>query len=585
MAVSSSAAPTGLGMAFGGRLNRFLFVLALLPMVLVAAIISRYGVNVPYGDEWSLLSLFGKWESHQLTFADLFAEHNGHRILIPRLIYLALIQLTHGNTKAEMFFSLFLCILTSAGLFILLRRTVRGSATKHLALWAFINLFLFSPIQAENWLWGFQLQIFLSNLCLVGAIVCATSDRSRFVRLASTLAFGVAGTFSFGNGLLIWPVILFLLICRREKVLFLAAWIGVAALVVLAYLPGYQGHDAVRPVVSWFDYPLYFFGFLGAPLARIPNSQPLTLPVIIGSLLVALFLGIAVQLVRRREGLWNAAPWLALGAYVIGSAVMATTARSHLGPEHALDSRYTTVSVILLVSLIGLVASVMSRERTPTPSTSENTIVIASALVGSLLTLYAINAPSEFDYIRMSHDFRARGKAALQFSTILDVDQMIRATLLIREDPDTLARYLSVLDRLQLSDPPRRQTLALSDADNQPQRSSDEYGVFENLQFEGPDSLAASGWSYLPDDGRRPACVVLAHRSGEDWKAFALPELTERRPDLVTKHKSRGFVDRGWRYNFSRSALPPGVEEISAWAFDANRGLTYRLPGSFRLPR
>jgi len=572
-------------MAFGGRLNRFLFVLALLPMVLVAAIISRSGVNVPYGDEWSLLSLFGKWESHQLTFADLFAEHNGHRILIPRLIYLALIQLTHGNTKAEMFFSLFLCILISAGLFVLLRRTVRGSTAKQLALWAFINLFLFSPIQAENWLWGFQLQIFLSNLCLVGAIVCVTSDATRFVRIAGTLAFGLAGTFSFGNGLLIWPVILFLLVCRREKVLFLAAWIGVAALVVLAYLPGYQGHDAVRPVISWFDYPLYFFGFLGAPLARIPNSQPLTLPVIIGSILVAAFLGIAVQLARRRAGLWNAAPWLALGAYVIGSAVMATTARSHLGPEHALDSRYTTVSVILLVSLVGLVASVMSRERTPATPVPENTTVLASALVGSLLTLYAINAPSEFDYIRMSHDFRARGKSALQFSAVLDVDQMLRATLLIREDPATLSRYLSVLDRLQLSDPPRRQTLALSDADNQSHRASDDYGVFESLQFEGPDALVASGWSYLPDDGRRPACVILAHRGGGDWQAFALSELTERRPDLVTKHNSRGFAERGWRYNFSRSVLPAGAGEISAWAFDANCGLTYRLPGSFRLQR
>jgi hypothetical protein len=136
-----------------------------------------------------------------------------------------------------------------------------------------------------------------------------------------------------------------------------------------------------------------------------------------------------------------------------------------------------------------------------------------------------------------------------------------------------------------LSDPPRRQTLALSDADNQSQRASDDYGVFESLQFEGPDALVAAGWSYLPDDGRRPACVVLAHRSGGDWNAFAISELTERRPDLVTKHKSRDFVDRGWRYNFSRSVLPAGGEEISAWAFDANRGLTYRLPGSFRLQR
>lgn len=566
-------------------MNRLVFALALLPMVLVAVIVNRYGVNVPYGDEWSILSLFEKWKEQQLTLAGLFAEHNGHRILIPRLIFLALIELTHGNTKAEMFFSLFLCILTSVGLFILLRRTVRGSTTKQMMLWAFLNLFLFSPIQAENWLWGFQLQIFLSNLCLVGAIVCVTSGATLFVRLAGALAFGVAGTLSFGNGLLIWPVILFLLVCRREKIAFLAAWIGVAGLLVLAYLPGYQGHDAVRPVVNWFDYPLYFFGFLGAPLARIPNSQPMTLPVIIGSMLVALFLGIAVQLIRRRAGLGNAAPWLALGAYTIGSAFMAMIARSHLGPEHALDSRYTTVAVILLVSLIGLVASVISRERIPEARAPDNAAVIASALVGSLLTLYAMNVPSEFDYIRMSHDFRARGKAALQFSGVLDVDQMIRATLLIREDPATLSRYLGVLDRLQLSDPPRRQTLALRDGENQLQRSSDDYGVFESLQFDGPDTLAASGWSYLPDDDRRPACVVLAYRSGEEWKAFALSELTARRPDLVTKHKSRGFVDRGWRYNFSRSVLPAGAEEISAWAFDANRGLTYRLPGSFQLPR
>jgi hypothetical protein len=320
-------------------------------------------------------------------------------------------------------------------------------------------------------------------------------------------------------------------------------------------------------------------------LARIPNSQPLTLPVIIGSLLVALFLGIALQLARRRAVLRNAAPWLALGVYAMGSAFMAMIARSHLGPEHALDSRYTTVAVVLLVSLIGLVASVMSIERVPEAGAPANAAVAASALVGSLLTLYALNAPSEFDYIRMSHDFRARGKAALQFSAILDVDQMLRATLLIREDPATFSRYLGALDRRQLSDPPRRQTLALHDADNQPQRSSDDYGVFESLQFEGPDTLAASGWSYLADDDRRPACVVLAHRSGEEWKAFALSEVTQRRPDLVTKHRSRAFVDRGWRYNFSRSVLPAGAEEISAWAFDANRGLTYRLPGSFRLPR
>ncbi len=42
------------------RLNRLLFLLALLPMVLIAAITNHYGVNVPHGDEWSVLALVGK---------------------------------------------------------------------------------------------------------------------------------------------------------------------------------------------------------------------------------------------------------------------------------------------------------------------------------------------------------------------------------------------------------------------------------------------------------------------------------------------------------------------------------------------
>lgn len=584
MAVLSNAAQTVVASGHA-RLNRLLFLLALLPMVLIAAIINHYGVNVPYGDEWSFLPLLGKWDSHQLTFADFYGAHNGHRILIPRLIYLALTQLTHGNLRAEMFFSLFLCILTSAGIYLLLRRTVIGSTTKHLALWALINLFLFSPIQAENWLWGFQLQVFLSNLCIVGAIVCITSEAGVLVRFAGALAFALAGTFSFGNGLLIWPAVFVVLVCRREKVPVPAAWITIAVLVMLAYLPGYPAREPTPATTQWFDYLLYFAGFLGAPLARIPNSKPLVLPVMLGSILVAGYLWNAARLVRRREALRNAAPWLALGAYVIASAVMAAVARIHSGPGHALDSRYTTVSLVLVVSLIGLVASVIAQDRKATASRSEQRSVIAGVAVGSLLILYTINAPFEFRYLRLNHSFRELGKGALEFSAVLDLDQMCRAILMIREDPDTLARCLGVLDRLKLLDPPRRQTDVLADAEDRPKRATDEDGIFESVKFGSADVLVASGWSYLPGDAGPPAGVLLAYRSGQDWKAFALSDVTERRPDLTTRYKSRSYLEAGWRLTFPRSILPPGEQEISAWALEANHGRTYRLPGSFTLQR
>ncbi len=584
MAVPSNAAQTTESSG-SARLNGLLFLVAFLPIVLIAVIISHYGVNVPYGDEWWIITLLGKWDAHQLTFADFYAVHNGHRILIPRLIYLGLTQLTHGNLKAEMFFSLCLCILTSAGIYLLIRRTVSGSTTKHLALWAFINLFLFSPIQAENWLWGFQLQVFLSNLCIVGAVVCITSEAKLFVRFAGALAFALAGTFSFGNGLLIWPAVFLVLICRRERFAVSAAWIAIALLVMLAYLPGYPAREPTPASTQWFDYLLYFAGFLGAPLARIPNSKPLVLPVMLGSILVAGYLWISARLVSRREALRKAAPWLALGAYTIASAAMASVARIHSGPMHALDSRYTTVSLVLLVSLIGLVASITTPNPGAAPARSGKRRVLMGIGVGSLLILYTINAPFELRYLRLNRSFRERGKGALEFSAVLDLDQLYRASLLIRHDPDSLTRCLGVLDRLKLLDPPRRQTLALDDAEGRPKRATDEYGMFENLKLENADFLVASGWSYLPGEAGPPACVVLAYNTGQEWKAFAVSDVIGRRPDLTTRYKNQSYLETGWTLTFPRNLLPPGEQEVSAWALEASHGHTYRLPGSFRLPR
>jgi hypothetical protein len=546
-------------------------------MALIAAIIYHYGVNVPYGDEWWIITLLGKWDSHELTFADFYGAHNGHRILIPRLIYLALTKLGHGNLRVEMFFSLSLCVVTSAGFYLLLQRTMSGSATKRIALWALINLFLFSPIQAENWLWGFQLQIFLSNLCLIGAIVCITSPSSLPLRFSAAAAFGLAGTFSFGNGLLIWPAVLLVLVCRREKIAAMVAWIALAGLALLAYLPGYQALEPSAAATRWFDYLLYFAGFLGASLARIPNRAPLVLPVILGSILVAGYLWSAPRLLRQRNALRNAAPWLALGAYAMASALMASAARTRFGAEHALDSRYTTVSLLLVISLIGLVSSQVTQDR---PAKGN---LLAGFAVGSLLVLYAINAPFELRYLRLHHAFRERGKGALEFSSVLDLEQMCRANLLIRQGPDALVECLTVLDRLELLDPPRRKTLALDDAEGRPKRITDEFGIFESVAFESADVLVASGWSYLPGEAAAPAGILLAYRSGEAWKAFALSEVTMRRPELTAKYKNSSYLETGWKFTFPRSLLPSGAQEISAWALDAEQGQTYRLPGSFTL--
>src|SRR6476620_11548249 len=83
-------------------LGALLFLVALVPMVFIGVIIDRYGVNVPYADEWTNLLRVEKWDTGRLTFDDLIRPHNGHRILVPRLIFLAFAEMAHGNVRGEM---------------------------------------------------------------------------------------------------------------------------------------------------------------------------------------------------------------------------------------------------------------------------------------------------------------------------------------------------------------------------------------------------------------------------------------------------------------------------------------------------
>ena len=559
------------------HLGTLLFLFALAPIVFVGFVIDRYGVNVPYADEWSNLILVEKRDAGQLTFADLIRPHNGHRILVPRLIYLAFVEMAHGSVRAEMFFSLFLCGLTSAGILCLLGRTVRTGWPQVLALWMLVNVLLFSPVQAENWLWGFQFQIFLSNLCLVGAVVAVTANLRVAFRVALAAIFAVAGTFSFGNGLLIWVVVALLMIARGEARRRVLIWGGVTLFILCGYFFSYHGKDLTRAVAHWWDYPLFFVAFVGAPLAPILHTNSMVLPVVIGAILCAAYVGLLISCLRRgvaeREGVW-----LALGVYPIGGAFLAAAGRTHFGAQHALDSRYTTVAIILLVSLIGLAASLYFER----PSTKRKLAGLLAA--GVCLMLYAFNLAFAFPYLEVHHAFRSHGKAALEFSKILDADEIFRSTLLLGEDRETLGRYLAIFDRRQLTFPSRRETAALEDGENRVRRSTQEYGVFENLKRESGDLVVASGWSYLPADGRPAACVVFAFGHNETWTAFALSDQRENRPDLPNKPKLGGR-DLGWRGTFSLERLPAGTTEISAWAVDAEKGETFRLPGSFVVER
>ena len=58
-----------------------LFVLGSLPAFFLFGEIRRNAVNVPFMDDWQFIPLLEKASQGQLTFGDLWAPHDEHRLL------------------------------------------------------------------------------------------------------------------------------------------------------------------------------------------------------------------------------------------------------------------------------------------------------------------------------------------------------------------------------------------------------------------------------------------------------------------------------------------------------------------------
>ena len=84
------------------------FVPALIPAFYIVYLISCYGVDIPSWDQWELVPLLGKMHAGKLSFADLWARHNEHRILFPRSIMLLLASLTDWNIIYELYVNVIL---------------------------------------------------------------------------------------------------------------------------------------------------------------------------------------------------------------------------------------------------------------------------------------------------------------------------------------------------------------------------------------------------------------------------------------------------------------------------------------------
>jgi hypothetical protein len=563
---------------------------ALSPALFIARLIFRYGVDVPFADEWVWVSFFFKAHEHSLTLADFFAQHNEHRYFFPSLILLVLAPLTSGNIRGEMFFSLAVTVLTSGLLWYLLSRTVEISLNKRLLLLGLLNLILFSPVQAENWTWGYQFVLLFTNLLLVAGVAVAISRRS--VPIKFSLCFALAGiaTFSFGGGVIAWPLTFPLGLAvetslrKRATFLWLLGWLAAAGALVALYFFHYVKPPSHPPLFASphpADYLLYVTTFLGGHLFKATRTEPILVAAENGTLLLLLYLGGLFWTIRSRAADFRKkmVPWLGLGAFAVLNAILAATTRIGFGINQALDSRYTTFSLFISLSVIGMlgvIATTQLHRGTNPPVLSFRWLGIAWLFTAcpTLLLIAHLNASWwGIGSMRESQRNRLHGKAALLFTNVLPEAGNLHARYLIANAAET-PPWANMANGLGYIHPALLQGPELSGISSRPQHG----GFLEKLIAKPGGTCEASGWAIIPK-GRRPADAILLTYDdpvkGPTVFTIATPD-SPRAEVIEALHDAR-YEYSGWSCEFDRAKVPRDGGQITAWSFDAEKMIVYPL--------
>lgn len=330
--------------------NYFFLLAAFLiafPPILGLIYIKLFGVNVIYWDQWELIPLIEKMYTGSLNLADLFSQHNEHRIFFPRIVMLTLAYITHYNNIVEMYFS---WVLTLGTMLLILRMYLLDSGNPIPALFKFIPVawLLFSFSQWQNILWGWQIQIYLCVLGFVASIYMLekTSKLDKNIFLAAFS--GVVSSFSFFNGLIVWPLgLVYLFLAKKIREKFSIVWILTGAIVLGIYLYNWIKPPYHPSLFYIIENPItgitYFFVTVGSPISFKEVSA------LENGILLSIFMLVTFAVVVKKRIITENAKWISFILFSLFSSMSLTIGRSGFGVEQGLSSRYITITSLGLI--------------------------------------------------------------------------------------------------------------------------------------------------------------------------------------------------------------------------------------------
>jgi hypothetical protein len=569
------------GSAAPSRLRRRLWVVAVAaaaPFVAFqAAFVATYGLDFHFGDEWNgVPDLLLAIDAGKLGIGDFVAQHNEHRIAVPRALMLALAFATRWNNFANLYAQCAIVAMTAVAAVLLVLRQARSIGRRGAAPALVVLSLIFLPTQYENWLWGFQSQFLLVALFTIvaAAVGAGPAPLSRRIGIAGSLA--VAATFTSANGMLLWAVLPLALFAGERRPAALGwglAWAGLALATAGVYSIGYVRTSLHAPPLESLMHPqavmMYVGAYVGGPFSSLRAFGGLEAVASLGWAVVALLTWETVAVLRARDPalLRASSPWIAVAAFALGTAVLTALGRLNFGPEQALSPRYVTfavwvpVAVVMLGWLLGA------------PRVGRRYPLLFATLAAGVVVLASSSLPQAFADVREWQRV-AREKHARQLFADLLVDSRTRHALWFAPDADLFPQLHAIARRGWLRPPMYRSTLVRDFAQLPPDAPGlGVAGRIESVERSHDGKVSLQGWAVFTD-ARRPADAVLISVEADDTPARILDIASGgvRVPELGRAWGDERLSAGGW---VSRLTLPAGRRSkpvtVRAWALVIER--------------
>ncbi|MEG4440892.1 hypothetical protein QUB47_02390 [Microcoleus sp. AT9_B5] len=551
-----------------------LFSLYLIPVLLLIGFVANFSVNVPVDDEWRLASLFKKIAAGNVSFNDFWALHSNHRIVFPKIIIAVLAFASRWNINYQLCLSIGLAAIT----FMAAYKLSSMQEVKNVGddLWHLANILtcilVFSLVQHENWLWGFQLAWFFVNLCFVAAVYALVSNHKLLpnIRISIAAVFCFVASFSLAQGLLSWlaaiPAVVALEGNAAQKRKRAIAWMLLFATTCAVYSIDYHPSRKAS-IISLLNKPLvvidYFLSLLGSPIVRSPGISAF-----VGLLIFATFLFWKFHFGRKITEHREALPWLSIGCFSVLSSLFITAGRAEFGAIHAIESsRYTTNSILLLIAVVQL-GQLFARGKSA--ALKRNYKLVYRVLAGLLIGIIIVNSQQAIAQTRLALPYKQGAQDCLQLINYLQpsdfFDNSPESCLRVLSKKTWLVREgAAIIDKIGWKKFAKNVEF-ISNTEkvygylDQPQTSDKSVTVKKNA------AVKASGWAVLPGNLKQPNIVLLSVGNKQSFFANAYVNLNS--PDIAKSLKSELYNNARWAVDLSDNNLPIAQTEIKAWVYN-----------------